>query len=227
VERVVISLGGSVLVPGDGDPDYLASLAKLLSGLSLSHKLFAVTGGGKISRFYIETGRSLGARERRLDELGIEITRMNARLLAIPLGSRANPEPARTYAEAGRLSRRFGVVLMGGTAPGWTTDRVAASLARTVGAARLVNATSVDGVYTADPRKHPDARRLERITYAELIDLMGEGHTHAGPSLVFDPVAARVIASAEIPLLVVHGRDLAALRSAIVGEPFHGTIVTG
>ncbi|OGS51328.1 MAG: hypothetical protein A3K65_02940 [Euryarchaeota archaeon RBG_16_68_12] len=227
MDRVVISIGGSVLVPGDGDVDFLAQLAKLLGGLSLSHRIFAVTGGGKVSRFYIETGRALGARERRLDELGIEITRMNARLLAIALGSRANPEPARTYAEAGRLSRRYGVVLMGGTAPGWTTDRVAASLARVVGAARLVNATSVDGVYTEDPRVNPRARRLERISYDELIELMGAGHTRAGPSLVFDPVAARVIAKAAIPLLVVHGRDLAALRSAIVGEPFHGTTVTG
>ena len=223
----MISIGGSVLVPGDPDPDYLAQLAKLLLGLSLSRKLFAVTGGGKISRFYIQTGRALGARERRLDELGIEVTRMNARLLAIALGNRANPEPATTYAEAGRLARRFGVVLMGGTAPGWTTDRVAASLARFVGATRLVNATSVDGVYSEDPKVNPRATRFERITYAKLVDLMGEGHARAGPSVVFDPVAARVIAKAGIPLLVVHGRDLAALRNAIVGEAFHGTTVTG
>ncbi len=180
-----------------------------------------------MSRFYIETGRALGAKERRLDELGIEITRMNARLLAIALGGRANPEPARTYAEASRLSRRYGVVLMGGTAPGWTTDRVAASLARVVRAARIVNATSVDGVYSADPKIVPNARRFDRVTYAELIDLMGEGHLRAGPSVVFDPVAARVVAKAGIPLLVVHGRDLSSLRSAILGEPFHGTTVTG
>ena len=223
----MISIGGSVLVPGDPDPDYLAQLAKLLLGLSLSRKLFAVTGGGKISRFYIHTGRALGARERRLDELGIEVTRMNARLLAIALGSRANPEPATTYTEASRLARRHSIILMGGTAPGWTTDRVAASLARFVGATRLVNATSVDGVYSEDPKVNPRATRFERITYAKLIDLMGEGHERAGPSVVFDPVAARVIAKAGIPLLVVHGRDLAALRNAIVGEAFHGTTVTG
>src|SRR3989304_5685468 len=52
MDRVVISIGGSVLVPGDGDVDFLAQLAKLLGGLSLSHRIFAVTGGGKVSRFY-------------------------------------------------------------------------------------------------------------------------------------------------------------------------------
>ncbi len=227
MERVVISLGGSILVPGDGDPAYFARLANLLSDLSASRKLFAVTGGGRIARFYIETGRALGAKERRLDELGIEITRMNARLLAIPLGPRANPEPAKTYTEAARLARRHPIVLMGGTSPGWTTDRVAASLARVVKADRLVNATSVDGVYSEDPKENPFARRFERLTYAKLIDLTGEGHTRAGPKIVFDPVGARVIAKAGIPLLIVDGRDLDALRAAISGDAFHGTTVSG
>ena len=56
---------------------------------------------------------------------------------------------------------------------------------------------------------------------------MGAGHPRAAPAIVFDPVAARVIAQAKIPLLVVNGRDLDALRGAILGEAFHGTTVTG
>jgi len=226
MEKVVISLGGSILIPNETDDGYLSNLAKLLGDLSLSRKIFAVTGGGRISRFYIAMGRALGARERRLDELGIEVTRMNARLLAIALGNRANAEPARTYTEAARLARRHSVVLMGGTAPGWTTDRVAASLARTVGAARLVNATSVDGVYTSDPARDPSARRVDRASHEELVRLVGESHTQAGPSIVFDPKAARIIARARIPLAVVDGRDLVAVRAAISGQPFRGTLVS-
>jgi len=88
-----------------------------------------------------------------------------------------------------------------------------------------VNATSVAGVYTTDPRKDPDARLLERMTFRELIDLTGKGHEAAGPSIVFDPVAARVVARDRTPLSVVHGRDPVALRSAILGEPFRGTLV--
>jgi uridylate kinase len=226
MEKVVVSLGGSVLVPDEDDAGYLADLVALLRSASRHVRLFAVTGGGRIARYYIETGRALGIPERRLDELGIGVTRMNARLLGAALKGRANREPARTYAEAVRLARRHPIVLMAGTQPGHTTDRVSASLARVVGAARIVNATSVDGVYTADPRKDHNARLLKRIGFEDLVRLAGEGHRTAGPNVVFDPVAARVLVRDRIPLSVVRGRDLEALEGAILGRPFHGTLVS-
>lgn len=226
MEKVVVSLGGSVLVPGEDDARFLADLVALLRRVSSRVRLFAVTGGGRVARYYIETGRALTISERHLDELGIGITRVNARLLGLALRGRANPEPARTYAEAARLARRYPVVLMAGTRPGHTTDRVSASLARFVGAARIVNATSVEGVYTADPRRDPEARLLEHLDFEELVRLSGEGHRAAGPSVVFDPVAARVLARDRIPLSVVRGRDLKSLEAAILGRPFHGTLVS-
>jgi len=225
MEKVVVSLGGSVLVPGDDDAAHIRRLAALLRELSSTVRIFAVTGGGRISRYYIETGRALGLAERSLDELGIEVTRMNARLLGAALQGRSNREPATTYSEAARLSRRFPIVVMAGTRPGHTTDRVSASLARLVRARRIVNATSVDGVYTADPKADPNARRIERMNFEELVELTGEGHPAAGPSIVFDPVAAHVLARDRIPLCVVQGRDLGAVRDAILGRPFHGTLV--
>jgi uridylate kinase len=226
MEKVVVSLGGSVLVPGEGDARYLRELATLLTNVSRKVRLFAVTGGGRVARYYIETGRELGIPEPRLDELGIGITRMNARLLGAALRGRANREPAASYAEAARLSRRHAIVVMAGTRPGHTTDRVSASLARFVGADRIVNATSVDGVYTADPRKDPGARRLDRISFEDLVRLTGKGHREAGPNMVFDPVAARVLARDRIPLSVVRGRDLDSLEAAILGRSFRGTLVS-
>lgn len=225
MEKVVISLGGSILVPGEDDARYLADLAMTLREASGHVKLFAVTGGGRVARYYIETGRALGVGERSLDAFGIEATRLNARLLAGALKGRANREPATSYAEASRLARRYPVVLMGGTRPGHTTDRVSASLARFVRAARIVNATSVAGVYSADPKQDPHARLLDRMTFEDLADLMKEGRWQAGPSAVFDPVAARVLARVRIPMSVVHGRDLIALRHAILGLPFRGSLV--
>ncbi len=67
---------------------------------------------------------------------------------------------------------------------------------------------------------------LEHISFEELVDLAGSGEWSAGPNVVFDPVAARVLARDRIPLSVVRGRDLTALRHAILGLPFHGTSVS-
>jgi len=226
MEKVVVSLGGSVLVPGDDDARYLRDVARLFRDVSSRVKLFVVTGGGRVARYYIETGRSIGIRERTLDEFGIAVTRLNASLLSAALGGRANREPATSYAMASKFSKRYAIVVMGGTRPGHTTDRVAASLARFVRANRIVNATSVEGVYTADPKKDPEARLLTRMGFEDLVTLSGKGHRTAGPSVVFDPVAARVVARDRTPLSVLHGRDLRALRAAILGERFHGTRVT-
>src|SRR5947208_12581328 len=94
MEKVVVSLGGSVLVPGDDDGRYLRDLAALLREVSGRVKLFVVTGGGRIARYYIETRRGRGIGERTLDEFGIAVTRRNGRLPAAALRCRWNREPA-------------------------------------------------------------------------------------------------------------------------------------
>ena len=222
---VVLSIGGSVLVPGDKDTEYISGLAVLLARMSKRHKLFVVTGGGRTARYYIEVGRELGMTEAQLDELGIAATRMNARILGAALKGLANSIPPETVEGAASLEDTYEIVVMGGTYPGWTTDFVAASLAEHVHASKLVNATSVDGVYSADPRKSKKAKLLDKLTYEELILLSGKKHMMAGPNVVFDPAAARLIAKARIPLHVVNGRNLKALRDSIEGRPFHGTRV--
>ena len=224
-ETVVVSIGGSILLSSE-PARTVAGLARLLRSLSSRIKLFVVVGGGKTSRFYIELGRALGMDEDALDWLGIRVTRLNASVLAAALGRKTNQRPAETVGEAARLSRRFPIVVMGGTTPGHTTDAVAAMLARKVKAARVVNATSVDGVYTSDPRSDRKARRLERLGYAELIKLTEGYRGFAGPSVVFDNLGARTLARSGIPLLVVDGRDPRALGGAIKGKRFHGTVVS-
>lgn len=225
METVVVSLGGSVLVPDAPDADHIERLAAVLRGLAATHRLFIVTGGGRTARAYIEAGRALGAPEPFLDGLGIQATRMNARLVMAALGLVESGPIPRTVEEAVEAGASASPVVMGGTTSGHTTDAVAAELAAAVKAARLVNATSVDGVYTADPAKDSTAKRLDRVSHEELVRLSGETHAKAGPSVVFDPKAARIVAEARIPVAVVDGRDVEALANAIAGRPFRGTRV--
>lgn len=213
------------MVRDEGDISYIRKIAKILIGVSSRQKLYVVTGGGKTARQYIRAGRDLGADESYLDELGIEVTRLNARLLIIALGHHANHSPAKTYEEAVQAGKSHSIVVMGGVSPGITTDAVSALLAERVKARRLVNATSTDGVYTADPKKDPSAEKIPKMTYKELVALIGPSPAAAGPNNVFDAVGAKVLERSKISLAVVHGDDLPNLRDALEGKKFKGTLV--
>ena len=225
MEPVVLSLGGSVLVKEEADTSYIRKLSKILIGVSANFKLYVVTGGGKIARYYIRAGRELGADESYLDEMGIEVTRLNARLLITSLGDKANHVPPKNYDEAVHEGRTHSIVVMGGVSPGITTDAVSALLAERVRAKRLVNATSVDGAYSADPKKDPTAVRIPKLSHADLLALVASTPAGAGPNTVFDPVGAKILERSKIELSIVDGSDLANLRDALEGKRFNGTIV--
>jgi len=227
MESVVLSLGGSVLIKeNEPDTSYMRALAKVLLEVSSRHKLYIVTGGGKIARSYIKSGRSLGADETCLDEMGIEVTRLNARLMIIALGDTAFHVPPKNYDEALHAGRSRSIVVMGGVSPGITTDAVSALLAERVKAKRLVNATSVDGAYTADPKKDSSATRIPKMNHKELVELVGTSPTGAGPNNVFDSVGARVLERSKIELAIVDGRSLSNLVEALEGRKFKGTLVS-
>ncbi|MGB2581642.1 MAG: UMP kinase [Thermoplasmata archaeon] len=225
MDTVVLSLGGSILVRDEDNSRYIQDIAEMLVEASGTARIFVVTGGGRIARYYIREGRALGAPESFLDEMGIEVTRLNARLLIAALGEHSNHTPPKDYKDAVLAAKHNRIVVMGGVSPGITTDAVSSILAERVRASRVVNATSVDGVYTADPVKEPSAERIPRMTYEGLIALVGAAPRKAGPNIVFDAAGASVLARARIPLYVVDGGDIANLRFALEGKAFEGTSV--
>lgn len=116
------------------------------------------------------------------------------------------------------------ILVMGGTEPGHTTDAVAAMLAARIGAGRVVNATSVDAVYSADPRSDPNAERYTDITIGRLEELVYTDHG-AGKSSVFDPLGVKVAKENHTDIMMVNGRNLPELEKAIAGDPFDGTFI--
>jgi uridylate kinase len=216
--NVVVSIGGSVLAPDVGD-DRVAAYGEALEALDAAgHRLAVVVGGGPTAREYIGAARALGANEIELDQIGIAVTRLNARLLVAALGERAAPTPPRDLETAREALRRGDLPVMGGTEPAHTTDAVAASLAEYVNADRLVLATSVDGVYDADPGKTQDATKFDEIGVADLIDVVTDIEMAAGSNAPVDLLAAKVIQRAGLPTTVVDGSDPAALERAVAGE---------
>ncbi|MDD1661655.1 MAG: UMP kinase [Methanomicrobiales archaeon] len=223
MKRIVISLGGSVLVPSL-EKNHIRKYATILRNLGKKHRIFVVVGGGGEARRYIGVARKLGIDEATADEMGIQVTRLNATLLAGALGQAAYPNIAESYRDAARFGESGKIVVMGGVIPGQTTDAVAALLAEKVRADLVINWTSVDGIYSADPKKHPDAVKHSRITPGDLQAIIRGDRLEAGSNTVFDTLAAKIIGRSGIPLVVLDGRKPGDPGKAIRAK--RGTLVS-
>jgi len=218
--KVVISLGGSVLTDR---LERIKEYAEALEKVAEQCKLFVVVGGGKLAREYISLARKLGASETFCDYIGISATRMNAMLLISALKSAARRVPEDFY-EAEELSKLYRIVVMGGTFPGHTTDATAALLAEFVNAEMFINATNVDGVYSADPRVDASAVKYERLSYEQLVEIISKNSTKAGSNVVIDLLAAKIIERSRIKTYVILGTPENIIK-AVRGEAV-GTVIT-
>ncbi|MDG6243108.1 MAG: UMP kinase [Methanolobus sp.] len=203
---IILSVGGSILAK-ELKPDSFLVYADALKELSKEHDLVVVTGGGVAARDYISVARSAGANEVECDYIGIDITRLNARLLISALGDAAYPEPPRDYKQAQEVLTSGKIVVMGGVIPGQTTDAVAAILTEYLRADLLVIATAVDGVYSADPRKDPNAVKYETMTAKQLVNTVITTEMKAGSKSPVDPLAAKIIERCNIETIVMEGSD--------------------
>ena len=199
--RIVLSLGGSVL---GMDADRIRRFADEIERIAQEHKVFVVVGGGKIAREYINVARQLGADNTLCDYIGIGVTRLNAMLLISALKSAPKKVP-KDFTQAYELSKYYDVIVMGGTFPGHTTDATAALLAEFVGADLFLNATSVNGVYSDDPKLNPNAKRFNRIGIDELIEIVAKQEAKAGGSFVLDLLALKIIQRSKIKTIVFLG----------------------
>jgi len=214
--KVVVAFGGSLM---RFSREYFQKLRETLKDLSKEHKFYIVVGGGRIAREFIKFGREMGLSEEKLDMIGIDVTRLNARFVSYILG--ANEDIPKTTDEAKGMKGE--IVVMGGTTSGHSTDAVAAELAEKVDADMLVIATDVDGIYDKDPKKYRDARLYKKIHVNELLRLAGGGWRKAGENVIVDAIACRVIKRARIKSIVLNGRNLKQLENAIYGKQFIGT----
>ena len=221
--RVVISIGGSVLAP-ELDPGRVDAHAAIVERLADEGcELGVVVGGGGVARDYIGAARGLGANEVQLDQIGIDVTRINARLLIAALGPGVDPKPAHDYEEAGDAIRRGDVSVMGGVMPGQTTDAVAAALAEYVNADLLVYATGADGVFDADPDTDPDATKFSELSASELVDVIAPLSRDAGASAPVDLLAAKLIERSGMRTVVLDGTDPDAVEAAVLRGEHTGT----
>ena len=177
--KIVIAIGGSILLK-EYDYQKFQEYSEILKSLSNEHELFVVVGGGKPARDYISVIRDLNGGEAQCDDIGIEVTRINAKLLLTALGDYAYQRVPHNFQEALEFSASGKIIVMGGTEPAHSTDAVSAILAEYIHADKLINLTSVDGMYNKDPNKYEDAELIKEITASEMMEFISGKDTKAG-----------------------------------------------
>jgi uridylate kinase len=223
-KRVLLKLSGEVLMgPGQFgiDPDTVARIAEEIAGVAQAHELCMVVGGGNIFRGL--AGAAKGFDRASADYMGMLATVMNALAMqnalekigvdtrvqsAIPMATVSEPYIRRRavrHMEKGRV-----VIFAAGTGnPFFTTDTAAALRAAEMGCEALFKGTSVDGVYDADPKKVPDAKRYEKVSFNKVL---------SDDLRVMDASAVALCRDNNIPIVVFNIRERGNLGKVLSGE---------
>ncbi len=223
----VISLGGSIIAPKGLDVPFLKDFARLVEGhLSgdPNRKLIIVCGGGSLAREYQAALReaSSTASSEDQDWVGIAATRVNGELVRRILRpwcvENLVTDPTAVTVFTGR------VMVAAGWKPGFSTDNDAVVLAQRFSASLVVNLSNIAQVYSADPRTNPVARALERLSWKEMLKIVG-GEWTPGKNTPFDATAAHAAAASRIPVVFAEGRNLLNLERILRGDAYTGTTI--
>jgi len=232
-KRILLKLSGETLQSADKrlaiDPSAVAAVAQRIKSVTeLGVQVAIVVGGGNLFRGL--SGAQRGIDRSCGDCMGMLATIMNALALQnamehIGLETRVQTSITMTrvaepfilrrtlrHLEKGRV-----VIFGGGTGnPFFSTDTASALRASEIGADALLKATKVDGIYTADPKTNPDAKRFDTITYSEALTRSLK---------VMDASAFSLCMENRIPIIVFDFFEERTIERVVCGEHV-GTLVT-
>ena len=224
-QTIVISLGGSIIVPGKIQVEFLKQFKEfILKFLKKDYRFIIVAGGGAVARNYQAAASQIsGISDEDKDWLGIHATRFNAHLLRTIFKKEAYPivldSPHKEMDGA-----RYRLFIASGWRPGWSTDYDAILLAERFKANKVINASNIAYVHEKDIAKHPTAKPIKEMSWKDYRQLIGSKWT-PGMSAPFDPIAAKAAQEFKMTVIVTKGTDLKNLADIIQDKPFKGTII--
>ena len=222
--RVVVRVGGSV-VASPLDASLIGRYVDLLKNLrKQGHEVVAVVGGGSLAREFIRVAAELCLEEAKRDWSAIHVSRLLAQLFVLSLGDDGCGSVPTSLDEAEVCLKAGKVVVLGGLRPGMTTDSVAALVGERIKADLLVKGSNVDGIYSKDPKKYPDARKLDALKFDELGKLFELNKHRAGINQIIDPEAVKILQRCKLKTIVVDGYDAENVADAVAGEKV-GTVI--
>jgi uridylate kinase len=226
---IVISLGGSLIVPDRINYKFLSEFREVLQKNRGEYKFVVVAGGGSVARTYIKGIENENMKEKKKDYfqslLGISITRLNARFLTYFFRKDANQGIPRSMKEVKNLLKKNDFVFCGALRyeVNQTSDSTSAKLAHYFDC-EFINLTNVAGLYTKDPKKYKSAKLVNEISHKDFQNTVKKIKFKPGQHFVLDQKAAKIIKKHRIPTYIF-GSDMENLDNFLSNKHFVGTII--
>lgn len=224
-KTIVISVGGSLIVPNDIDQGFLRRFKRSIERLvRLGHRFAIIAGGGRTARHYMDTMREFAEpTSADIDWIGIDATRMNANLLRVVFDEVAEESIVTNPTKEIRTDKP--VILAGGWRPGASTDHVAVELAKNLGAKKLVNLTNIDFIYDAEGvNETGHVNPIIDISWDDFLAMLPKEWV-PGAHIPFDPVASKLAKEIGLAVANVNGQILDEFEKFVRGERFRGTLI--
>ena len=231
----VLSVGGSIIVPDKPDCDFLASFVKMCTqwlDQDKSRRLILVAGGGAPARVYqnaykeVMQKTGLNTDDGELDSadwIGIMATRINAQLLKACFGDYCKNDVVYNPTDE-NITFDGQVLVASGWKPGFSTDTDAVYLGEKFDAKTIVNLSNIEKVYTDDPRKNPDAKPLDTISWADFRKMVGDEWT-PGKNCPFDPIASKKAEANNMKVICAGGKNIENIKAILNDKEYVGTTI--
>ena len=241
MQTKVLSVGGSIIAPSEPDTEFLSAFSRMVIDwldTNPETRLILVAGGGGPARIYQGAFRKLEEKLRAsggkklydsdadvntaADWIGIMATRINAQLLKAAFGSLCSQNIVIDPTKVTDFTDRIHVAA--GWKPGFSSDNDAVLLAERFNASTVVNLSNIEKVYTDDPRKNPDAKPLDTISWADFRKMVGDEWV-PGKNCPFDPIASKKAESLGLTVICASGHDIKNIRAILDGGKYVGTTI--
>ena len=224
-ETIVMSVGGSLIVPDQIDTTFLKNLHNFIIEQTTNHgrRFVIIAGGGRTARRYQDAAREVADLEADdLDWMGIHSTRLNGHLLRTIFRDIAHPVMVTNPDDVLDAPKNAPLIIAAGYRPGASTDLRAVQIAQRVGAKKVVNLSNTDYIYSENPKDNPDATKFETISWTEFRKLIPD-KWDPGLSSPFDPVAAQESEKLKLEVASINGKNLEQLKLYLDNQTFVGT----
>lgn len=227
----VLSVGGSIIVPDSPDTEFLQKFVAMITkwlDFDKSRRLILVCGGGAPARIYqnaykvVAEKTEIKANLDSADWIGIMATRLNAQLVKALFGNYCKNEVVYNPTVCEDFDGQ--VLVAAGWKPGFSTDNDAVLLGEKFNADTIVNLSNIEKVYTDDPKKNPDAKPLDKISWKDFRKMVGDEWT-PGKNCPFDPIASKKAESLGLKVICAGGKNIENINAILDNREFTGTTI--